>query len=94
MRRHWMTAFAVMAALIGVAAISGCNGGSDGWADKPGPKVLAFFPPIYSLAASVAGDDAQVVSLLSTKGPHDYEPRPSRSVPRASGSRSAAPPVC
>jgi zinc transport system substrate-binding protein len=77
MWRHWTTAFALMAALIGVAAISGCNGGSDGWADKPGPKVLAFFPPIFSLAASVAGDDAQVVSLLTTKGPHDFEPRPS-----------------
>jgi ABC-type Zn uptake system ZnuABC Zn-binding protein ZnuA len=39
--------------------------------------VLAFFPPIYSLAATVAGDDAQVVSLLTTKGPHDYEAKPS-----------------
>jgi ABC-type Zn uptake system ZnuABC Zn-binding protein ZnuA len=38
--------------------------------------VLAFFPPLYSLAAQVAGDDAQVLSLLSTRGPHDYEPKP------------------
>lgn len=64
-----------------IAAISltlvGCSGGPDGWSDKPGPKVLAFFPPIYSLAATVAGDDAQVVSLLTTKGPHDYEAKPS-----------------
>jgi ABC-type Zn uptake system ZnuABC Zn-binding protein ZnuA len=77
MWRHWMTAIGFAATMIGVAAISGCNGGADGWAEKPGPKVLAFFPPIYSLAASVAGGDAQVVSLLSTKGPHDYEPRTS-----------------
>lgn len=67
--------------LLAIAAISpvlsGCSGGPDGWSDKSGPKVLAFFPPIYSLAATVAGDDAQVVSLLTTKGPHDYEAKPS-----------------
>ena len=60
------------AALLG---LSGCSGG-DPWQDRPGPKVLAFFPPLYSIAAEVAGDDAQVQSLLATKGPHDYDPRP------------------
>jgi anti-sigma regulatory factor (Ser/Thr protein kinase) len=29
------------------------------------------------VAAQVAGDDAQVQSMLTAKGPHDYEPRPS-----------------
>src|SRR5688572_25433125 len=61
------------AALFG---LGGCSAGGDPWAERPGPKVLAFFPPLYSLAAAVAGDDAQVLSLLTTKGPHDYEPRP------------------
>src|SRR3712207_949745 len=59
------------------AAISvaiGCNGGRDPWADKPGPKVLAYFPPIYSFAASVAGDDAQVRSLITSVGPHHFDP--------------------
>jgi ABC-type Zn uptake system ZnuABC Zn-binding protein ZnuA len=65
-------AIALAAVLLTVA---GCSGGADVWADRPGPKVLAFFPPIYSLAASVAGDDAQVLPLLTVKGPHDYEPR-------------------
>jgi ABC-type Zn uptake system ZnuABC Zn-binding protein ZnuA len=64
-------------AFAGIIAISGCHGGPDGWSDKPGPKVIAYFPPIYSLAASVAGDDAQVISLLTNKGPHDYDPRAS-----------------
>jgi ABC-type Zn uptake system ZnuABC Zn-binding protein ZnuA len=76
MRRPWISG-ARIALILGVAAISGCHGGADGWAERPGPKVLAFFPPLYSLAASIAGDDAQVQSLLKSKGPHDYEPQPS-----------------
>src|SRR5437868_870269 len=55
-------------------AAAGCSAGADPWPQKPGPKVLAFFPPLYSLAAQVAGDDATVMSLLTTKGPHEYEP--------------------
>jgi ABC-type Zn uptake system ZnuABC Zn-binding protein ZnuA len=71
----WMGVIRVLgAAAIGLA---GCSAGGDPWAERPGPKVLAFFPPIYSLAATVAGDDAQVLSLLTSRGPHDYEPRPS-----------------
>jgi zinc transport system substrate-binding protein len=56
--------------------LAGCSSGGDPWQDRPGPKVLAFFPPLYSFAAEVAGDDAQVQSLLTSKGPHDYEPKP------------------
>src|SRR5262245_28723721 len=76
MQRPWIIVGGLVVA-VGVAAFSGCHGGADAWAERPGPKALAFFPPIYSLAASVAGDDAQVISLLSKKGPHDYEPRTS-----------------
>lgn len=54
--------------------VAGCTAAPDPWPARAGVKVLAFFPPLYSLAASVAGDDAQVLSLLTTKGPHDYEP--------------------
>jgi ABC-type Zn uptake system ZnuABC Zn-binding protein ZnuA len=68
----WIAGFVLLG---GVLAGCTANGG-DPWQDRPGPKVLAFFPPLYSLAASVAGDDAQVLPLLTTKGPHDYEPKP------------------
>jgi zinc transport system substrate-binding protein len=52
----------------------GCGGTAGPWDEaQPGPKVLAFFPPLYSFAAAVAGPDAQVLPLLTTKGPHDYE---------------------
>ncbi|HEY1377864.1 MAG TPA: metal ABC transporter substrate-binding protein [Gemmataceae bacterium] len=68
--------FGTVALAAGLLALAGCAGGGDGWQDRPGPKVLAFFPPLYSLAAQVAGDDAQVQSLLTAKGPHDYEFQP------------------
>jgi ABC-type Zn uptake system ZnuABC Zn-binding protein ZnuA len=65
---------ALVAAGLGLA---GCSAGPDAWQDRPGPKILAFFPPLYSLAAQVAGDDAQVQSLLTAMGPHDYDFHPS-----------------
>src|SRR5262245_33427275 len=64
---------AIFAIAAAVFVTPGCDGGSGPWEERPGPKVLAFFPPLYSLAATVAGPDAQVVSLLTNKGPHDYE---------------------
>jgi ABC-type Zn uptake system ZnuABC Zn-binding protein ZnuA len=73
MRIRTLALTALFAVTLGLA---GCSVGGDPWQDRPGPKVLAFFPPLYSLAAQVAGDDAQVQSLLTSKGPHDYEPRP------------------
>jgi zinc transport system substrate-binding protein len=69
---------AVFVVASGLAAIFliGCSAAKDPWAARPGPKVLAYFPPLYSLAATVAGDDAQVQSLITHVGPHDFEPMP------------------
>jgi ABC-type Zn uptake system ZnuABC Zn-binding protein ZnuA len=55
---------------------SGCGHGTDVWDDVPGgpPRVLVSFPPLYSFTANVAGPDAGVMSLLTTVGPHNYEP--------------------
>lgn len=52
----------------------GCSAGPDPWGDRAGPKVLAYFPPLYSFAASVAGDHAQVQSLITHVGPHHFDP--------------------
>src|SRR5688500_6947376 len=41
------------------------------WPDRPGPKVLTSFAPIHCFALNVAGVDAVVNSLMTTKGPHD-----------------------
>ena len=72
-----------------VAAAAGCGGDAGGgsagtWKDQPGPKVVASFAPIYSLAATVAGPDAQVACLMTETGPHDYQYGPKDAV-RLSG---------
>ncbi len=67
--------------LLGVAAVSlgiiGCGAhGADPWPPKPGLKIMTTFAPLYCFTANVAGDDANVLCLLSASGPHDYTPVP------------------
>jgi ABC-type Zn uptake system ZnuABC Zn-binding protein ZnuA len=59
----------------GVAVLLvGCPGGQKAgpWKDTNKPKVLVSFAPLYSFAASVAGDDAEVKCLLTASGPHTH----------------------
>jgi zinc transport system substrate-binding protein len=53
---------------------AGCAKLPDFWADaRPTQKkVLVSFPPLYCLTHAVAGDDAFVLCMLTTQGPHDY----------------------
>ncbi len=44
------------------------------WPDQPGPKVVVSFAPLYCFAANVAGDDAVVKNVMTSKGPHDFDP--------------------
>jgi ABC-type Zn uptake system ZnuABC Zn-binding protein ZnuA len=44
------------------------------WPDGKSPRVLVSFAPLYCFAANVAGDDAAVLTLLKTTGPHEYQP--------------------
>jgi ABC-type Zn uptake system ZnuABC Zn-binding protein ZnuA len=74
--------------LLGVAALAaalslialGCKGGQpqqqeDLWpADHTGPKVVVSFAPLYCFAANVAGPDAVVKNVMTTTGPHDFNP--------------------
>ena len=57
-------------------ALAGCSKATDPWENVPGgpTRVLVTIPPLYSLAKNVAGDDAAVLCLLGSKGPHGYEP--------------------
>lgn len=61
-----------------VLVTNGCSPKPDVWKHaKPGQKkVLVSFAPLYCFAHAVAGDDAYVLSLLTTQGPHDYEGTP------------------
>lgn len=59
---------------LGLAALlfAGCSKVKEPFPDRPGKRVLASFPPIYCFAQNVAGDDANVLCLLTTNDPHDY----------------------
>jgi zinc transport system substrate-binding protein len=54
----------------------GCSPAPDFWkeAGKDRKKILVSFPPLYCITHAVAGEDAYVLCLLTTHGPHDFEP--------------------
>jgi ABC-type Zn uptake system ZnuABC Zn-binding protein ZnuA len=54
----------------------GCGAPRSPWNDVQGGSkhVLVSFTPLYCFTKSVAGPDAKVLSLLTTVGPHDYQP--------------------
>jgi ABC-type Zn uptake system ZnuABC Zn-binding protein ZnuA len=66
----------VLALGAGLASlVPGCSPPDDGWPkEKAGPKVVVSFAPLYCFAANVAGDDAVVRNLLTTSGPHHFNP--------------------
>ena len=54
-------------------AFAGCESATskDPWASAGAkPKILVSFPPLYSFAKSVAGDDAEVKCLMTSEGAH------------------------
>src|SRR5471030_2480111 len=63
--------------LLGIPFIflSTCSPPPNDWEEaKPSQKrVLVSFPPLYAITHAVAGDDAYVLSMLTGKGPHDYD---------------------
>lgn len=65
---------AFRALLLVILAFSGCRRADDAW---PPPangakRVLVSFPPLYCFAKNVAGNDADVRSLLTAQGPHEF----------------------
>ena len=60
-----------------VIPLVGRGGSAPEWPDRPGPKVMASFPPLYCFAQNVAGDDAVVKTAMSNQGPHHFDPKPS-----------------
>ncbi len=67
---------AFFGALIAVVPLLGCAGDEGAqWPDRPGPKVVASFPPIYCFALNVAGDHATVKTAMTSQGPHHFDPK-------------------
>lgn len=55
--------------------VPGCVKTDDVWPkDKAGPKVVVSFAPYYCFAANVAGDDAVIRTMMTTSGPHHFQP--------------------
>lgn len=66
--------FLPLAGMFSFLAI-GCGGVDSAWdTSRSGPKVAVSFAPIYCFAVNVAGSDAQVKSIMTTTGPHDFSP--------------------
>lgn len=79
-RKFVLFALLVMAGMGAVSGFGGCSKADDPWPEGKSPRLLVTIPALYSFAANVAGDDAAVVCLLKTTGPHDYQPNPRDSI--------------
>ena len=64
-----------MLLLLSLNGCSGCVKKELSWPDAPGPKAVASFPPIYCFAKNVAGDDAALRNIMSSQGPHHFDPK-------------------
>jgi zinc transport system substrate-binding protein len=72
---------ALLSLVAGIAVIPfGCSGPKDPWPEKPVPRVLASFAPLYCFALNVAGDDAAVRCVMTDTGPHHFDPSPEQAV--------------
>jgi zinc transport system substrate-binding protein len=73
MRRSYLLTALVFSSFLFIQP--GCTPAPNFWDDaKPGQKkVLVSFPPLYAITHAVAGDNAYVMCLLTTQGPHEYD---------------------
>src|ERR1700761_9283763 len=69
-----VVALAAAIPLLMLGCGSKTNPAAQDWPDKPGPKVVVSFAPLYCFAANVAGDDAVVKNMMGATGPHDFQP--------------------
>src|ERR1019366_8316282 len=58
-----------------VFSLTSCSPAPNFWAEaKSGQKkVLVSFPPVYSIAHAIGGENAYVLCLLTAQGPHEYD---------------------
>jgi zinc transport system substrate-binding protein len=76
MRRSYVIVLLCLAIL--PFTLVSCGKTPNYWAEaKPNQKkILVSFPPLFAITHAVAGDDAYVLSMLTTQGPHDYDGAP------------------
>lgn len=72
-RRTAMSFLVVVAGMLPMGLI-GCSEAKTSWSSLGGgPKVMVTIPPYYSFTRGVAGNQAAVLCLCTTTGPHHYE---------------------
>lgn len=71
-RRGWRVLLLALAAALPLLGL-GC-GGDNLWPNDSRPKVVVSFAPIACFAMNVAGDDAVVKNMMTTSGPHHFNP--------------------
>jgi ABC-type Zn uptake system ZnuABC Zn-binding protein ZnuA len=68
-----------LGALLAAAAVLpvSCGGPTDPWKGLAGPpRVVATFPPLACFAENVGGNPVGVLTLCTSKGPHEFDPSP------------------
>lgn len=74
-RRFWVSVLLVVG-VMGMVFLPGCGKGPDPWNGTTKVKVLTTVAPLYCLTALIAEPDAEVLCLLGSQGPHDYQASP------------------
>jgi zinc transport system substrate-binding protein len=72
-RRILLTASVILLGCMLPFVGGGCSSDKE-WPDRGGPKVVVSFAPLYCFATNVAGDDAVIKNLMTSAGPHDFNP--------------------
>jgi zinc transport system substrate-binding protein len=74
----WLLRGGALLACLMTAVLAGCQGRNAAtaspWNRTGKLKVLTTIVPLACLTASIAGDDAEVLCLMTVHGPHDYNP--------------------
>src|SRR5262245_58654103 len=76
--RHWGLKAAGVASVAAVTSLLllGCGGKKTDadWPETPQIRAVVSFAPLYCFATNVAGEDMVVKNVMTTTGPHDFNP--------------------
>src|SRR5262245_10864205 len=76
--RAFRILFILFSAVFSIMLVSlqGCAKLPDPWNGTTKLKVLTTIAPVYCFAAMIGEPDAEVLCLLGSQGPHDYQTSP------------------
>jgi ABC-type Zn uptake system ZnuABC Zn-binding protein ZnuA len=77
-RKRWLAGLLALAAILPIAIFS-CSPTpreENVWGNGTKKRVLTSIAPLHCMAANIAGSDAEVRCLLTSRGPHEYQSTP------------------